>query len=88
MRLWITVAIVLTVGAPLPALAYTQEDVDACRPDSIRLCQQAYPDVSRVVLCLVRNKSRLGPACTLAFNRVRSEIVSNEHPARVQQTKY
>jgi hypothetical protein len=68
----IAIAVMLTVAAPLPALAYTQEDIDACTPDAMRLCQQAFPDKRRVVLCLVKNKQQLNAACTLAFNRVRA----------------
>ena len=88
MRKLIAIAFMLTVVAPLPAIAYTQEDIEACTPDAIRLCQQAFPDKSRVVLCLVNNKRQLNAACTMAFNRARSEMVANERPATVQQTKF
>jgi hypothetical protein len=88
MRLWFAFAAVLTVAVPLPAIAYTQEDIEACTPDAMRLCQQAFPDKRSVVLCLVKNRRQLNAACTLAYNRVRAEIVSNGHPAAVQQTKF
>jgi hypothetical protein len=77
----------LTVAAPLPAIAYTQADIDACTPDAIRLCQQAFPDKTRVVLCLVKNRRQLNPACTMAFNRARS-IAASERPASVEQTRF
>lgn len=70
------VLIAVAVAAPLPALAYTQEDIDACTPDAVRLCRQAFPDKGRVVLCLVKNKRQLNAACTLAFNRVRAASAS------------
>ena len=53
--------IIVMITAPLPALAYTQEDADACTPDAMRLCQNAIPDATRVAQCLVQNKQRLKP---------------------------
>ena len=88
MRKLSAIAFILMLASQLPANAYTQEDIDACTPDAMRLCQQAFPNRSRVVLCLVQNKRKLGPACTMAFNRARSIIVSRERPASVQQTKF
>jgi len=82
------VALVLMFAAPFPAAAYTQEDIDACTPDAFRLCQKAFPNQSRVVRCLVKNRQHLGTACTMAFNRARAVIVSNERPATIQQTKF
>jgi hypothetical protein len=84
MRKLIAIAFMLTVAAPLPAVAYTQADIDACTPDAIRLCQHTFPDKSRVVLCLVKNKRQLNAACTMAFNRTRSVIAVRENPAGVQ----
>ncbi|MEA2982052.1 MAG: Cysteine rich repeat [Alphaproteobacteria bacterium] len=88
MRKLIAVAVLLTVAAPLPAIAYTQADIQACTPDAIRLCQQAFPSESRVILCLVKNKRQLNAACTMAFNRARSVIAASERPARVEQTRF
>jgi hypothetical protein len=42
------IALVLTMMAPLSAIAYTQEDADACTPDAMRLCQKAIPDAMPV----------------------------------------
>jgi hypothetical protein len=84
----IALAFMLTVAAPLPAFAYTQADIEACTPDAMRLCQQAFPSASRVVLCLVKNKRQLNAACTVAFNRARSVIAASERPATVEQTRY
>ena len=82
------IAFVITIMAPLPAIAYTQSDADACTPDAMRLCQQAFPSESRVVLCLVKNRRQLNAACTMAFNRARSTIAASERPATVVQTKF
>jgi hypothetical protein len=88
MRKLIAIAFMLTVVAPLSATAYTQEDIEACTPDAVRLCQQAFPNESRVILCLVKNRRQLNAACTMAFNRARSVIAASERPAIVQQTKF
>jgi hypothetical protein len=88
MRQLFAIAFMLTVAVPLPAIAYTQEDIDACTPDAIRLCQQAFPDERRVVLCLVKNKGQLNAACTMAFNRARSVIAASERPAKTEQSKF
>ena len=50
MRKLIAVAFIIVtimITAPLPAIAYTQADADACMPDAMRLCASAIPDVSR-----------------------------------------
>jgi hypothetical protein len=78
--------IVMMSTAPLPAVAYTQEDADACTPDAMRLCQQAIPDAGRVTLCLVQNKRQLSPPCTTVFNRAAS--AARERAANVQKTKF
>jgi hypothetical protein len=82
------IAFIATIMAPLPAIAYTQEDADACTPDAMRLCQNAIPDVSRVAQCLVQNKQQLSPACTSVFNRLRGASVDHERPVKTQRTNY
>ena len=45
MRKLSAVAFVITtimITAPLPAIAYTQADADACAPDAMRLCATRY----------------------------------------------
>ena len=83
-------AIVLMVAimAPLPAIAYTQQDADACTPDAFRLCQSAIPDPARVAQCLLANKQQLSPACTSVFNRPRGATAEREQPAKAQPTNY
>jgi hypothetical protein len=80
--------IIIMITAPLPALAYTQEDADACTPDAMRLCQNAIPDASRVAQCLVQNKQQLSPACTGVFNRPRGASVDRERWIKTQSTNY
>ena len=89
MRKWSAVAfVIIMMTAPLPALAYTQEDADACTPDAMRLCQNAIPDASRVAQCLVQNKQQLSPACTGVFNRPRGASVDRERSTKTQRTSY
>lgn len=88
MRKVILAAFMLAVAAPLPAIAYTQADIEACTPDAMRLCQAAIPDVNRVTLCLVQNKRQLSPACTVAFNRSRGPNADRERPENIQRTNY
>ena len=78
MRKLIAMAFVLSVSATLPAMAYTQADIDACTPDAMRFCQQAFPSQSRVVLCLIKNRRQLNAACTMAFNRVRPVVAAGD----------
>jgi len=87
MRKVILFAFMLTVAAPLPAIAYTQADIDACTPDAMRLCQHAFPSPNRVVSCLVKNKRQLNTACTMAFNRARSVVAESQRPAMAEQTR-
>ncbi|MBI2714859.1 MAG: hypothetical protein HYX37_10445 [Rhizobiales bacterium] len=82
------IAFIVTIMAPLPAIAYTQEDANACTPDAMRLCQNAIPDASRVTLCLIQNKRQLSPACTIVFNRLRGANADRERPGNIQKTNY
>jgi hypothetical protein len=82
------IVLMVAVMAPLPAIAYTQQDADACTPDAFRLCQSAIPDASRVTQCLIANKQQLSPACTSVFNRPRGATVEREQPAKAQTTNY
>jgi hypothetical protein len=52
---------------PVAARAYTADEQQACSGDAFRLCSAEIPDVERVTVCMVRNKSRLSPACRVYF---------------------
>jgi hypothetical protein len=52
---------------PVAGRAYTDEEQQACTGDAFRLCSAEIPDVERVTVCMVRNKSRLSPACRVYF---------------------
>jgi hypothetical protein len=78
-------AFAVAVVLPLPAIAYTQNDVAACMPDAMRLCQQAMPNERRVVHCLVRKRRQLKSACAMAVNRGIAAISARRRAVTVQQ---
>ena len=82
------VAIIGTILVPLPAIAYTQQEADACTPDAMRLCGEAIPDVSRVAQCLAAKKRQLSPACTAVFKRPRDASIGGERRENIQTTSY
>ena len=82
------IAFVITFMAPLPAVAYTQEDANACTADAMRLCWNAIPDAGRVTQRLVQNKRQLSPACGNVFNRPRGASVDRERTLKAQGTNY
>jgi hypothetical protein len=47
--------------------AYTPEEQQACSGDAFRLCSAEIPDVDRVTVCMIRNKSQLSPGCRVFF---------------------
>jgi hypothetical protein len=52
---------------PAPGRAYTPEEQQACSGDAFRLCGPEIPDVDRVTVCMIRNKSQLSPQCRAFF---------------------
>lgn len=59
-------------GAALPlvatgAWAYTADQQQACTGDAMRLCGAFVPDVDRITVCMIQNKSRLTPTCRAHF---------------------
>jgi len=47
--------------------AYTPEQQQACSDDAFRLCQAEIPDIDRITVCMIRNKSQLSPRCRAYF---------------------
>lgn len=88
MRKLSAIVFVVMITAPLPAIAYTQEDAAACTSDAMRLCQQAIPDESRVASCLHQNRRQLSPGCTIVFKRPHAAIAAREHPVNGHKTKF
>ena len=88
MRKLSIIALVVTVMSPLSALAYTQEDVNACTPDVMRLCMSAIPNVGRITQCLAQNKQQLSSACAGVFSRSHAASAERERPAKIESTSY
>ena len=85
----------IAIMAPLPAVAYTQEEADACTPDVFRLCQEAIPDVGRITTCMTAKHRQLSPACMTVFNRLRNEpgaakkrATAQSRPLDIHPAKY
>jgi hypothetical protein len=74
------------ITAPLPAIAYTQEDASACASDAQRLCQQAIPDEGRVSNCLHEHRRQLSPACSTVFKRPRQSLADRERSSKGHKT--
>jgi hypothetical protein len=55
------------LAMPTAGRAYTDEEQQACSDDAFRLCSAEIPDVDRVTVCMVRNKSQLSPGCRAFF---------------------
>jgi hypothetical protein len=71
MRKTAALAVLLTINAPLAALAqsHSQEDEAACTPDVMALCQQYIPSRPDIIACLSGKKQELSPACFAVFSR-------------------
>jgi hypothetical protein len=47
--------------------AYTPEQQQACSGDAFRLCGAEIPDVERVTVCMIKNRSQLSAGCRAHF---------------------
>jgi len=80
-QLGLMLATALSVSMwPAASQAYTPEQQQACSDDAFRLCSAEVPDVDRVTVCMVRNKSQLSPGCRVYF---RSEPEAAVTPVNV-----
>ena len=67
-QLGLMLATALSVSIwPAAGRAYTPEEQQACSDDAFRLCGPEIPDVDRVTVCMIRNKSQLSPRCRVFF---------------------
>jgi hypothetical protein len=73
-QLGLMLAAALAVSVmPTGAQAYTQDEQQACSGDAFRLCSAEIPDVDRVTVCMIRNKSQLSPGCRVFFREPERE---------------
>jgi hypothetical protein len=87
-QLGLMLATALSVSMwPTAGSAYTPEQQQACSDDAFRLCSSEIPDVDRVTVCMVRNKSQLSPGCR-AFFRPDPEVtpVAAGRPLSIRPT--
>ena len=64
--LMLATALAASLG-PTASRAYTPEQQQACSGDAFRLCSADIPDVDRITVCMIRNKSQLSPGCRAFF---------------------
>ena len=69
------VAISLTSFAA-HAIEATAEQRRACTPDAFRLCSSHIPNVDAIIGCMHANKSKLSPACRVAFDKAAPTVAS------------
>jgi hypothetical protein len=53
--------------SPAAGQDYTPEQQQACTGDAMRLCGAFVPDVDRITVCMIENKSQLSPGCRVFF---------------------
>ena len=64
--LMLATALVVSI-LPAAGQGYSQEQQQACTPDAMRLCGAFIPDVDRITVCMIQNKSQLSPGCRAHF---------------------
>jgi len=70
------------LAMPTAGRAYTPEEQQACSDDAFLLCSAEIPDVDRVTVCMVRNKSQLSPGCRAFFRPDPEPAVTPVHVGR------
>jgi hypothetical protein len=63
----VLVAALSFLALPSAGHAYTPEQQQACSDDAFRLCQAEIPDIDRITVCMIRNKSQLSARCRVYF---------------------
>ena len=69
--------------SPAAGQNYTAEQQQACTGDAMRLCGAFVPDVDRITVCMIENKSQLSPGCR-AFFRPDPEPVAARKPLTIK----
>ncbi len=59
---------------PAASRAYSPEQEQACTGDAMRLCSAYIPDVDRITVCMIQNKSQLTPGCRVHFRSEPSRV--------------
>jgi hypothetical protein len=66
-RTFLALGLLCLSFAPVAANADQQQDQDACMQDAQTVCGQFIPDRERVAQCLMKNRSKISPACRTAL---------------------
>jgi hypothetical protein len=61
---------------PAAGQGYSPEQEQACTPDAMRLCSAYIPDVDRITVCMIQNRSQLSPECRAHFRPEPAATVS------------
>ena len=69
--------------SPAASQGYTAEQQQACSGDAMRLCGAYVPDVDRITVCMIQNKSQLSPGCRVFF-RPDPEPVAARKPLSIK----
>jgi hypothetical protein len=69
--------------SPAASQGYTPEQQQACTGDAMRLCGAFVPDVDRITVCMIQNKSQLTPGCR-AFFRPDPEPIAARKPLGIK----
>lgn len=68
----LTLSLLIALASSASAFAedfnITAEEHAACDADAIRFCMSAYPNVDRMIGCMVKNRNRLTAVCLKTFD--------------------
>ena len=63
---------------PAASRAYTPEQEQACSGDAMRICGAFVPDVDRITVCMIQNKSQLSPGCRVFFREPEANAAAGQ----------
>ena len=70
-QLLVPLSLLIAVGLPAPLRAEAEDHFDkgqlACQADIHRLCDDVFPDIDQVALCLVKKRKELSIGCATAL---------------------
>jgi hypothetical protein len=65
---WLALPVGLIVGSINGAIAQSQDAVQACTPDAMRLCSEFIPDREKVRTCMLHKRGQLSAECRTAMH--------------------
>lgn len=64
---WLALPVGIVLGSLNSAGAQSDDAVQACTPDAMRLCPEFIPDREKVRTCMLHKRSQLSEACRTAM---------------------